>query len=62
MRDSLDDDKIGEFKKVDNKRKKKEKRDNLDTHENEFLQNYEKKQRENCMMTLKDKKENKENK
>ena len=37
MRDSLDDDKIGEFKKVDNKRKKKEKRDNLDTHENEFL-------------------------
>ena len=36
MRDNLDDNKKGELKKVDNKRKK-EKRDNLDTHEKELL-------------------------
>ena len=36
MRDNLDDNKKGELKKVDNKRKK-EKRDNVDTHEKELL-------------------------
>ena len=36
MRDNLDDNKKGELKKVDNKRKK-EKRDDLDTHEKELL-------------------------
>ena len=51
MRDNLDDNKKGELKKVDNKRKK-EKRDNLDTHEKELLENYEKKERENCVITL----------
>ena len=51
MRDNLDDNKKGELKKVDNKRKKK-KRDNLDTHEKELLENYEKKERENCVITL----------
>ena len=46
-----------ELKKVDNRRKK-EKRDNLDTHEKKLLKNYEKKERENCMMTLMMTKEN----
>ena len=36
MRDNLDDNKKGELKKVDNKRKK-EKRDNVDTHAKELL-------------------------
>ena len=36
MRNNLDDNKIRELKNVDNK-KKKEKRDNLDTHEKELL-------------------------
>ena len=36
MRDNLGDNKKGELKKVDNKRKK-EKRDNVDTHEKELL-------------------------
>ena len=38
------------MKNVDNKRKKK--RDNLDTHGKELLENYEKKERENCVITL----------
>ena len=36
MRNNLDDNKIRELKNVDNKIKK-EKRDNLDTHEKELL-------------------------
>ena len=36
MRDNLDDNKKGELKRVDNKRRK-EKRDNVDTHEKELL-------------------------
>ena len=51
MGDNLDDKKNGELKKIDNKRKKK-KRDNLDTREKELLKNYEKKERENCASTL----------
>ena len=51
MGDNLDDKKNGELKKIDNKRKKK-KRDNLDTREKELLKNYEKKERENCALTL----------
>ena len=31
---------------------KKKKRDNIDTREKELLKNYEKKERENCMITL----------
>ena len=57
MRDNHDDNKKGELKKVDQKRKK-EKRDNLDTHEKELLNNYEKKERENFAMNLKMTKEN----
>ena len=38
---NLDDNKKGEMKNVDNRRKK-EKRDSLDTHEKELLKNYEK--------------------
>ena len=57
MRDNHDDNKKGELKKVDHKRKK-EKRDNLDTHEKELLNNYEKKERENFAMNLKMTKEN----
>ena len=45
MRDHLDDNKKGDLKNVDNKRKK-EKRDNLDTNEKELLKNYEKKRKE----------------
>ena len=41
MRDNLDDNKNRELKKVHTKRKK-EKRDNCDTHEKELLKNYEK--------------------
>ena len=37
---------------------KKKKRDKLDTHEKELLKNYEKKERENCMITLMIAKEN----
>ena len=55
MYDNLDDDKIGELKNGDNKKKK---RDKLDTHEKELLKNYEKKERENCMITLMIAKEN----
>ena len=39
------------MKNVDNKRKK-EKRDNLDTHEKVLFKNYEKKDRGNCVITL----------
>ena len=39
------------MKNVDNRRTK-EKRDNLDTHKKELLKNYEKKVRENCVITL----------
>ena len=51
MGDNLDDKKNGELKKIDSKRKKK-KRGNLDTREKELLKNYEKKERENCALTL----------
>ena len=52
MHDNLDDNKKGESKDVDNKRKK-EKRDNLHTYEKELLKNNEKKkERENCAITL----------
>ena len=54
---NLDDNKKGEMKNVDNRRKK-EKRDSLDTHEKELLKNYEKKQRQNCVITLVATKEN----
>ena len=39
MHDNLDDNRKGELKKDDNK-KKKEKCDNLDTHEKELLKDY----------------------
>ena len=39
------------MKNVDNRRKK-EKRDNLDTHEKVLFKNYEKKDRGNCVITL----------
>ena len=48
MYDNLDDDKIGELKNGDNKKKK---RDKHDTNEKELLKNYEKKEREKCMIT-----------
>ena len=32
--------------------REKKKRDNLDTHGKELLENYEKKERENCVITL----------
>ena len=51
MGDNLDDNKKEELKNVDNKRKR-EKRDNLDTHEKKLLKNYEKKIRENYVITL----------
>ena len=51
MCDNLDDNEKGELKNFDSSRKKK-KRDNLDTHEKELLKIYEKKERENCMITL----------
>ena len=51
MGDNLDDNKKEEIKNVDNKRKR-EKRDNLDTHEKKLLKNYEKKIRENYVITL----------
>ena len=43
-------------------REKKEKHDNLDTPENELLKNYEKMERENCMITLMIRKENRRKK
>ena len=49
MYDNLDDDKIGELKNGDNKKKK---RDNHDTHEKEFLKKYEKKERESFLITF----------
>ena len=54
---NLDDNKKGEMKNVDSRRKK-EKHDSLDTHEKELLKNYEKKQRQNCVITLVATKEN----
>ena len=48
MHDNLDDNKKGESKNVDNKRKK-EKRDNLHTHEKELLKKYEKKRKEKIL-------------
>ena len=56
MRDNLDSKK-GELKNVDSRRKK-EKRGNLYTHEKELLKNYEKKERTNCVITLRMTKEN----
>ena len=41
MCDNVDDNKKGELKSVDSKRKKKNV-DNLDTHEKELLKKYEK--------------------
>ena len=57
MHHNLDDNIKRELKNVDNKRKK-EKRDNFDTHEKELLKSCEKKEIENCMMTLMMPKEN----
>ena len=57
MRDNLDDNEKGKLKNFDNRRKK-EKRDNLDTHENKLLKSYEKKEIENCLITLMMTKEN----
>ena len=57
MHDNLDDNKKRELKKVDNKRKK-ENCDNVDTHEKELLKNYEKNERETCVITLMMTKEN----
>ena len=57
MCDNLDDNKKGELKNIDNKRKK-ENRDNLDTLEKKLLKNYEKKERENCAIILMVRKEN----
>ena len=57
MRDNLDDNEKGKLKNVDSRRKK-EKRDNLDTHENKLLKSYEKKEIENCVITLMMTKEN----
>ena len=51
MHDNLDDNKKGELKKVDSKRTKEE-RDNLEAHEKELLNNYGKKERENCVIIL----------
>ena len=51
MRYNLDDDEKGELKNVDSRRRK-EKRDKLDTHEKELLKIMKKKERENCMITL----------
>ena len=51
MRNNRDDNKKGIYKKADNKRKK-EKHDNINTHEKELLNNYEKKEREKCSITL----------
>ena len=59
MRDNSDDNRKGELEKcnVDNKRKR-EKCDNLDTHEKELLTNYAKRLRENCAIILMITKEN----
>ena len=57
MHDNLDENIKRKLKNVDNKRKK-EKRDNFDTHGKELLKNCEKKERENCVMTLMMTKEN----
>ena len=51
MRNNRDDNKREIYKKADNKRKK-EKHDNINTHEKELLNNYEKKEREKCSITL----------
>ena len=51
MCDNLDDNKKGELKNVDNKRKK-EKPGNLDTHEKELLKIMKKRERENCTITV----------
>ena len=45
MHENREDNRKVELKNVDNKRRK-EKRDNLDTHEKELLKNYEKKRKE----------------
>ena len=53
MRNNRDDNKREIYKKADNKRKK-EKHDNINTHEKELLNNYEKKGKRKVLNNLDD--------